>query len=113
MPYLNRDRSDGRYVGSRTDGGASWTDIGVADLASSTSEAIPATSQIVDLFVYNAAETPAYVLLRPHGAQGDEVLTGSLIIPPQSAREFPINFPDNPITVISVLGAVRVEAVLI
>lgn len=113
MSFVNRDRTDGRYVGSKAVGGASWVDLAMADLDTATAEAIPSSARIVDLFVYNAGEADAFLLLCPHGAKSDGVTTGALIVPAGQGRSFGLNLPDAAISTISVLGAVRVEAILV
>ena len=113
---LDRNRSDGRFIGSKTVSSPdAWTDCVLSSLASSTSTALPADIDrtAVDLFVYNASEDDAYLLLRPHGSQGDEVLTGALIIPAGQGRALACYLPDSPIQTVAVHGTVRIDAIMI
>lgn len=113
MAYVNRSITDGRYIGQATvDSAGAWDDVAVTDYASSTTEAIPATARLVDLFVYNTSDTaPAYVLLRAHGTKDDADYSGALIVPALSGRGIGVNIPDMPITTIAVHGTARVEMV--
>lgn len=113
MPYINRSTVDGRYVGQASvDSAGAWTDVAVTDYASSTSEAIPNTARLVDVFAYNESDTaPLYILCRAHGTKADDDYSGALIVPALSGRGVGLNIPDAPITTISINGVGRVEMV--
>lgn len=116
MPYLNRDRGDGRYIGSAVvDSAGVWVDLAYDDFNSSTAESIPDRAFIVDLFVQETSgEDPAYILLRAHGALADGTYTGALYVPAGAGRAFSCYLPDinsqGGIQTIAVSGTARVEA---
>ncbi|MEZ4436743.1 MAG: hypothetical protein R3F65_30455 [bacterium] len=114
MPRL-ASRADGRYIGSKVVGSVgAWSDLALATLDSTTGEAIPDAPQLVDLFVHETSgESPVYLLLRPHGAQGDADLTGALMVPAGTARAIGAYLPDASISTISIHGSARVEAICI
>lgn len=110
------DRTDGRYIGSKTIASAGvWLDVPLKSLDTSTGEAIPdADRTLVDLLIVETAgDAPCYALLRPHGEQADGTYTGAIMIPAGAGLPIGAYLPDQPITTIAISGTCHVSAVML